>query len=251
LVKNYRTIQHWDQWLTHDLGACLLETEKQFLLHILADRYGKHAVLIGVPHQHDLLKCSIMSNQVILTPLINKHKHEKCIESEYYNLPVTPGSVDLVLLPHTLEFLDNPRQLLVEACRMVKPEGLIIIFGFNPISLWGLKKWWVKSKDIPWSGSFIPTNKVKNWLQLADFKLVKQDMLVFRPPIAHQATYQKLKFLEWLGKKIIAPLGGVYVLTAQAKTIPLTPIKLHWKQKLSALHATLPGPTMQSSIEKK
>jgi SAM-dependent methyltransferase len=245
LVKTYRTVQQWDHWLRQHLGESLLEIEKQFLSTMLAERYGKHVLLLGVPNQHELLKCSVMSNQMMLTPLINKHNNKKCIESEYYKLPIIPGSIDLVMVPHTLEFLDNPHQLLVEACRVVKPEGLIIIMGFNPISLWGLKKWWVKSKNMPWQGAFININKVKNWLKLSDFELVNQDMLLFRPPITQFGIFKKLKFLEWLGKKLYAPFGGVYVLTAQAKTIPLTPIKMHWKQKLSALHATLPGPTMR------
>jgi SAM-dependent methyltransferase len=245
LVKNYRTVQQWDHWLTQSLGRSLLEIEKEYLSLKLAERYGKHILLIGVPHQHELLKCSLMSNQVLLTPLINKHKYDKCIESEFYNLPIIPGSIDLVIVPHTLEFLDNPRQLLLEACRVVKPEGVMMVLGFNPVSLWGLKKWSIKSKNMPWQSTFIHPNKVKNWLKLADFELVKQDMLLFRPPIANYSVFKKLTFLEWIGKRLYAPLGGVYVLTAQAKTIPLIPIKLHWKQKLSALHATLPGPTMR------
>jgi SAM-dependent methyltransferase len=245
LVKTYRTVQQWDQWLSESLGESLLETEKEYLHIKLAERYGKHVLLIGVPHQYELLKCSIMSHQVLLSSLINKHKHGKCIETDYYNLPIIPGSLDLVILPHTLELLDNPHQLLSEACRAVKSGGLIMILGFNPISLWGLKKWSVKNKNMPWQSAFIHPNKVKNWLKLADFELVKQDMLLFRPPIVNQSIFNKLTVLEWIGKKLYAPLGGVYVLMAQAKTIPLIPIKLHWKQKLSALHVTLPGPTMR------
>jgi SAM-dependent methyltransferase len=244
LVKNYRTVQHWNHWLTHDLGASVLKAEQTFLSTALMEQYGKHVLLIGVPEQSELLKCSVMSNQVLLTPLFNKQKLSKCIESEYHDLPIIPSSIDLVILPHLLEFLDNPHQLLIEACRVVKPEGLIMILGFNPLSLWGLKKWWVKNKNMPWQGNFLHPNTIKHWLTLADFELVKQDMLLFRPPIRHPAFYEKLKWLEWIGKKLYSPFGGVYVLTAQAKTIPLTPIKMHWKQKLSALQATIPRPTM-------
>lgn len=245
MVKTYRTIQQWDHWLTHSLGHSLLEAEKIFLSKALAECYGKQVLLIGVPHQQDLLKCSVMSHQVLLTPLVIKQKNNKCIESEYYNLPIVPGSIDLVIIPHTLEFLDNPRQLLAEACRIIKPQGLMVLFGFNPMSLWGLKKWWAKSKKVPWSGSFTPANKIKSWLKLADFEIIRQDMLLFRPPIFHPTIYQKLRFLEWMGSKISAPWGGVYAITAQAKVIPLTPIKLHWKQKLSVIQSTLPKPTMR------
>jgi len=246
LIKTYRTIQQWDYWLAQDLGVNLLETEKEYLSHKLVEQYGKHILLIGVPHQYELMKQSTISNQVLLTSIINRHKHKNCIESEYYKLPIIPGSIDLVIVPHTFEFIDNPHQLLIEACRVVKPEGLIIIFGFNPFSFWGLKKWSVKSKNMPWQGSFIYSNKIKNWLKLADFELIKQDMLLFRPPMANYTIFKKLQFLEWVGKKIYAPFGGVYVLTARAKTVPLIPIRLRWKQKVSsALHVPLPGPTVR------
>src|SRR5207253_2283625 len=105
-----------------------------------------------------------------------------CIESEYYDLPIIPSSIDIVILPHLLEFIDNPHRLLSEACRIIKPEGFIMILGFNPISLWGLKKWWVKSKNIPWNSTFLHPNIIKQWLKLADFELIKQDTLLFRPP---------------------------------------------------------------------
>ena len=148
-------------------------------------------------------------------------------------------------MPHTLELIDNPRQLLVEACRVVKPEGDIIIFGFNTMSLWGLKKWWVSNKKTPWSNHFIRGHTIKKWLALAEFELIKQDMLMFRPPILKPRIFNKLKFLDWIGYKMNAFFGGIFVIRAKAKTIPLTPIKLHWKQPLSPLSPRLSGPTMR------
>ncbi|MBV8802142.1 MAG: methyltransferase domain-containing protein [Gammaproteobacteria bacterium] len=245
MAKNYRMIQQWNYWLTQDLGINLLTAENTFLSNALVEQYGKHILLIGVPEQSQLLNCSVIPNKILLTSLFNKHTYSKCIESEYYDLPIAPGSIDIVILPHLLEFIDNPHRLLTEACRIVKPEGFIIIFGFNPTSLWGLKKWWMKSKTMPWNGSFLKPKVIKHWLKLADFELFKHDMLLFRPPLLHSVWYEKLKWLDSIGKKLYAPFGGVYVLTAQAKTTALTPIKLHWKQKLAALHTPIPRPTMR------
>lgn len=245
MVKTYRTIQQWNHWLAQFLGTRILEAEQKLLTRIYAERYGKYAVLVGVPRQAMLLKSSVMSNHVVISPLINKHKHIQNIESDFYELPIIPGSVDLVILPHTLEFIDNPHRLLVEACRIVKPEGDIIILGFNPFSLWGLKKYLTKNKNIPWNGNFIGASKVIKWLKLADFQIIQQEMLLFRPPVSKEKVFQKLQFLEWIGGKCFTPFGGVYALIAKAKVIPLTPIKLRWKQKLSPLSVTLPGPTMR------
>jgi len=250
LVKTYHMIQQWARWLHHSLGISTLESEQNFLSKLLAERYGKHTLLIGVPEQYNLLKCSVMPNSVILSPLINRNKNIKYIEGEYYELPIIPGSIDLVLLPHTLEFIDNPRQLLMEACRVVKPEGDIMIFCFNPYSLWGLRKWWGNNNHVPWSGNFISASKIKKWLALADFELIRQDMLMFRPPMNNPRIFQKLKFLEWLGTHLHILFGGIFVITARAKLIPLTPIKLKWQQKISTISATLPGPTSMRDMRR-
>lgn len=247
MAKTHRAIQHWNHWLNQPLGRRVLEAEQQFLPHLLTDCYGQHALLIGVPHQHELLKFSSISHQVLLSPLINKNKTIRSIESDLYELPVHDASIDLVLLPHTLELIDNPRKLLNEACRVVKPEGFIIIFGFNPYSLWGLKKCFTHHQETPWTGNFIPAGSVKKWLQLADFELINQDALLFRPPLQHHdVIYQKIKFLEWIGNKLWTPLGGVYMLMAKAKVIPMTPIKLHWKQQLYGVQVSTSGPSIRN-----
>ncbi|HLB57308.1 MAG TPA: class I SAM-dependent methyltransferase [Gammaproteobacteria bacterium] len=247
MVKTYRTTQHWDHWLTQFLGKSLLEAEQRFLQSLLADQYGKHALLIGVPRQYGLLQSSVISHHIVLSPLLNRHIPVQCIESEFDELPVAAASVDLVLLPHTLEYINNPHHLLAEACRVVKPEGHIIIVGFNPWSLWGLKRYLTKNKSTVWPERFISANTVQKWLELADFKLVKKNKMLFRPPLHHHRLYKKLEFLEWLGQKCFLPFGGVYILTAKAKVIPLTPIKLRWKQPLPALRVTIPGSTMRRS----
>ena len=249
MVKTYRTIQQWDHWLTEFLGRQVLEAEQKWLARLLAERYGKHALLIGVPRQQLLLDSTIIFNRVLISPFMHKNKPAHAIEGDFYQLPITPGSIDLVLLPHTLELIDNPHRLLLEACRIVKPEGDIIIMGFNSMSAWGLKKYLAKNKPMPWAANFIKFNRIINWLQLADFELVKQDRLLFRPPIVEQKTYQKLEFLEWIGAKLCIPWGGVYALVAKAKVIPLTPIKLHWKQKATVISATLPSGSIMRDIK--
>lgn len=250
MTKTHRAIQQWDNWLSQK-GAHVLAAEKLMLPPMLSEWYGKHSLLIGVPQQHELLKTTAAPCRSVLSPIANKNNSLYRIESELYELPIASASVNLVILPHSLEYTDNPQLLISEACRIVKPEGYIIIFGFNPYSLWGLKKRFTKTHNAPWLGNFIAPTKVKNWLRLADFELVKSNMLLFRPPLErHQSLYRKLQFLEWVGSRCWPPLGGVYMLMAKAKVIPLTPIKLRWKQKLSGARiSTLPGFNMKSETQ--
>ncbi|MES2218531.1 MAG: methyltransferase domain-containing protein [Pseudomonadota bacterium] len=251
MAKIFRKIQQLDRWLGSFPGLCILDVEKKILPSLLASYYGNQIVLIGTPHQQPLIKSNTIPNRILLSPLFNKHTQDTIhnVESDLTELPIASGSVDLVLLPHILEYLDNPRQLFGEACRIVKPEGHIIICGFNPYSMWGLRKWYSKHDKIPWSGNFIKAGIVKKWLALADFKITRQTRILYRPPIFYEKIYHHLKFLEWLGPKCYAPLGGIYILIAQAKVIPLTPIKLSWKQKISDVRLPvigIPRPTIRN-----
>lgn len=247
MVKTHRAIHQWDNWLTQPSGHHLLETERCCLKKLLVNCFGKHELLIGVPQQQPLLNNSSLPIQILISPLINKNRSVHLIEGNFYKLPIATGSIDLVLLPHSLEFMDNPQALLAESCRIVKPEGHIVIFGFNPYSLWGLAKNLLKNNEMPWTNNFIPANKVIKWLGLADFELIKRKTLLYRPPLLNENIYRKLKILEFLGNKLWTPFGGVYMLMAKAKVIPLTPIKLHWQQQLSGIPiSSIPGSSVRN-----
>ena len=56
------------------------------------------------------------------------------------DLPFEAQSVDLLVMPHTLEFTSDPHRLLREAERVLMPEGRLIILGFNSLSLWGARQ---------------------------------------------------------------------------------------------------------------
>jgi SAM-dependent methyltransferase len=236
LTPGLRTLKHWNQWLTQQfLGSGLLAAEHKMLTRLLCHHFGKYALLIGVPHQVDLLSTSQLPSRFLVSPMAHHARISGLIESDFHELPIMTGSIDLVLLPHTLEFIDNPRQLLAEACRIVKPEGLIAICGFNPYGMWSMKKILKKNKEVPWSSRRIPANKIKNWLHLADFQLEKQKCFLFRPPINQKTIYGKLHFLEQFGKYCYPSFGSVYIVLARAKVAPLTPIRLKWKQELSTV----------------
>ncbi len=239
MVQGYRALQHWDQWLTHQsLGQHLLGEEKDYLTHSLKAHYGKHALLIGTPSQATLLQSTDIPYQMLITPLNGVAVGSRVIGSDLHDLPILAGSMDLVLLPHTHEFIDNPRQLFLEACRIVKPEGLIVICGFNPYSLWGGLKPSASSRPVP-------PYKIKDWLSLADFVLEEKKTFCFRPPIKQYAWYDRLQWVERAAGFCFPFLGGAYLLLARAKAIPLTPIRMKWKQELAGIPL---GPTITGHI---
>ena len=225
MAHGYQTLQHFNHWLEKQfLGKELLGTEKKTLSHLLKNHFGKHALLIGVPEQTCLLDSTPIPFHTLLSPIALHHHSIPSIESNFQELPVLTGSMDAVILPHTLELVDNPRQLLAEACRIIKPEGLIVITGFNPVSMWGIRKLFARRHSSPWTANFIQQHKIKNWLRLADFQMEKQQTTLFQPPFARQLLYRKFSLLERVGRLCYPWFGGVYVLLARAKVTPIAAI---------------------------
>lgn len=244
MAHGYRNLQHWNQWLPHHAwGRHLLAEEERTLSLLLTKHYGKHALLLGVGNQHSLLNSTNIAFHSLISPFVHTETFPGYIEGDFHEIPILTGSIDLVLLPHTLEFIDNPRQLLSEACRIIKPEGLIVICGFNPYSTWGLRKLFTKDKITPWNANFLPSGKIKSWLQLADFEMERHSSIMFAPPFKNPHLYAKFQFLEKIGRNCFPSSGGVYILLARAKVVPLTPIRLKWKQKLNDIRITpsIPG----------
>jgi len=244
LVKTYRVIQKWDSWLGSYLGQELIATEKQLLQEIIASKYAKFGLVVGVPSQSVLLDDLNVAKNIVLSQINGDKDDVEYVESNYSELPILSGSLECLVLPHILELLDNPRRLLSEACRVIKPEGKIVIYCFNKFSLWGIANQFRRKNYPYWPKHYISAGMVKEWLELEHFELVSHHYLMFRPK-AKPGIFKKLKFLEWIGKKLHLPLGGVYAITAKAKVVPLTPIKLNWQQQLSALKVSFDGPTMR------
>src|SRR3990167_9454605 len=219
-MHHQRALQNWNKWLTHHAGKRLLAKEKELLAALLKKHYGKHALLIGVPQQSELLQTSHLTYHTIMTPLHDHANTHYEIESRFNELPIQTGVIDLVLLAHTHEFVDNPQQIFLEACRVVKPAGLIAIFGFNPYSFYRLKK-------IPAMGQLTTSHQIKRWLELADFALEQKRFAFFRFPF-HQSTNRVIRLLNQLINGCLPNMGDLYLLIARAKIAPLTPIRMQW-----------------------
>ena len=234
MAHGYRTLQHWNQWLhQHQLGSAVMSAEKKLLAQLLNMHFGKHALLVGVPQQYSLLEATKIPCHTLVSPFLAHERQPGFIEGDLHEIPILTGSIDLVVLPHTLEYVDNPRQLIHEACRIVKPEGLIVVMGFNPYSLWGLRRLF-SHHEVPWASSFQQAYHIKNWLRLAEFQIEEQTSMFYRPPVNSEKIFNKLEFLERVGN-LLHFFGGIYCITARAKVIPLTPIRMKWKQQLGSI----------------
>ncbi|TFG26763.1 class I SAM-dependent methyltransferase [Candidatus Thorarchaeota archaeon] len=54
------------------------------------------------------------------------------ILSDVHKIPVQSNMVDIALVSEVLEHVENPNRVLREVCRVLKPEGIIIVTNPNP-----------------------------------------------------------------------------------------------------------------------
>jgi len=120
-----------DEWLTTPLGQHLLARESAYFDTVVADMFGFNAVQIGHPELDLLRNCRIPKRYRV------GYDGVVALRADVELLPFASQSMDLVVIPHTLEFAANPHQVLREVERILMPEGHLIVSGFNPRSLWG------------------------------------------------------------------------------------------------------------------
>lgn len=214
------------EWFETQQGRYLMEREQAFCDRTVADIFGFNAVQIGLP-QHDLLRASRM-------PLRFKAGKEFGAEvwMEAAELPFETGSLDLVLLPHVLEFSEHPHHILREVERVLRPEGSVIICGFNPFSLWGLRRLLGSKDGYPWNGRFIALPRMKDWLALLGFEVAGGSFAGYAPPFRQGAWLHSTGFMESAGDRWWAICGGVYFLQAIKRVPGMRPIKPNWKEGL-------------------
>lgn len=211
-------------WFRTSLGRSLLEAEFERLEGLLPGLYGPIAVQLGALGSEFLAACDAV-NSYYAPERVNATPGVVSLTTVPEALPFGSKSVGLMVLPHVLEFSDAPHQILREVARVLVPEGHIVIVGFNPFSFWGLRRFLsIPSRSPLWRGRFYPLARVKDWLALLGFEIVRGEMLYHRPPLASSTVRNKLQFMEHAGDRWWPLLAGVYVLVGRKREIGMTPL---------------------------
>lgn len=227
------------QWLRSPPGQYLLAWEQVELDRAVADVFGFHAVQLGLA-ELDGLRTNRMPHRWVasdtvyvpepvpvpevddslstLAPLGGLHLH-----CEFDALPFPAQCMDLVVLPHALELARDAHQTLREVERVLVPEGHVVITGFNPASLWGLRQRVgrlfhgrdsTRALIMPRAGELIGYWRLRDWLRLLGFEVVLGRFGCWRPPWRSARWLQRGQWIERAGSQWWPVLGAVYILVA-------------------------------------
>lgn len=229
LRNNDRLNSSLETWYHQPLGAAVIAAESAKLSTVLPKFFGLHLLQLGGVGQLDWLTSSPIHHRVVIQPQISANPQGSVVQGIYDQLPFRGESIDMILVPHTLEYDASPRTLLTEAWRVLSLDGHLIILGFNPWSLWGLARLFKKhSAGVPWTGHFHSADKVSNWLIELGGAIVLQHSFYYLPPLSTPHTAGEFNWIEKMGQQLFPQTGGIYLLVVQKRTIPLDPLPAKW-----------------------
>ena len=218
--------QSLSEWFASEQGGYVLRRERDYFDRTVADIFGYNALQLGLP-EHDFLSNSRMPLRFTAGNQPGNAVRLICAE-----LPFASVSLDLVVMPHLLEFAEHPHQILREAERVLLPEGSLILSGFNPFSLWGMHRALGRKQGVPWNGHFITLPRLKDWLALLGFEVVGGRFAAYAPPFRQQKWLERASFMERAGDRWWAVSGGVYFLHAVKRVPGMRLIKPRWNEGL-------------------
>ncbi|MRW94150.1 methyltransferase domain-containing protein [Duganella sp. FT80W] len=232
-------------WLQTPAGVYLRAWEQSCLDNLTADIFGYNAVQIGMP-QIDALAASRMPYKLLADRKI-RAAHEPSrpvnVTLDYTELPFASQSVDLMVLPHVLEFSTDPHQVLREVERVLIPEGQVIICGFNPASLWGARHVLRRvggTSFLPRTEELISMPRMKDWLKLLNMSASQSHFGCYAPACRTEKWLQRYAFMDNAGSRWWPYFGGVYVVQAIKRVKGMRMIGPAWTRKTATAPAVVP-----------
>ncbi len=237
-------------WFATPPGRYLLDWEQEQFDRAVADSFGYHALQLGLP-ELAALRANRMPHRWLALPESADAVPgpEVDLVTHAAALPFPAASLDLLVLPHTLEFSADPHAVLREVERVLVPEGRVVISGLHPYSLWGLRQWrarWaarlgcqgeIAQPFLPESGDFISPWRVRDWLRLLSFETGFQAQGRWCPAVRTERWLQRWSWLDRWGRHGWPLPGAVYFLVAVKRVRGMHLLGPAWKPRRAGLKA--------------
>lgn len=245
----------WHNWLQHPAGNYLLTWEQIQFDSLVTDLFGYHALQLGLPQLSGLRENRIAKHALIVEKTNELPSAQDITHFAHFEeLPFAPESVDLVLLPHTLETTSAPYKVLSEIKRILRPEGHILLSGFNPASLWGLKHSLASSIGHPWlpqETTLLSYSQIKEWLKDLGFEIDGGRFGCYRLPSHHEKWLHYSSFMEKAGDRWWPIFGACYLLSAVKRVSGMHLVGPAWRASDKQKRNLAPATNSSANLSKK
>ena len=266
------------QWFESPPGQYLLAWEQAQFDEAVADIFGYHSLQLGLPlidglranrmpHQWLALGQDAVQGAVQGTPSAARpgtdpqsaQRHPSVhLLADPVALPFAEASLDLIVMPHTLELSVDPHAALREAARVLVPEGRVVISGLNPASLWGLRQQRARLYQrlgrgqlyLPDVGEFIGYRRLRDWLQLLSFEVELAHFGCYRPAVRSAQWLERFGWMDVVGEKSWPIFGAGYFLVAVKRVHAMRLLGPAWRNNRQRVGAAVPPARRDGCLEK-
>ena len=256
-------------WFQTPPGRYLLEWEQTHFDQSVANVFGYNALQLGLPElqalgsnrmphrwlalPEELVGLSAEASEMHVAEGLASALHNLAeaevpvaLVTNAAALPFPAASLDLLVLPHTLELSADPHHVLREVERVLVPEGRVVISGFNPYSLWGLRQARARLASrmglgafgasrlyLPEAGDFIGPRRLRDWLRLLSFEVESERFGCYRPAVMTEKWLQRMAWMDRAGPRWWPIVGSVYFVVAVKRVRGMRLLGPAWKPRRS------------------
>jgi len=241
------------EWLKTPPGEYLLAWEREQFDQAVSDIFGYHALQLGFT-ELDTLRANRMPDQwLAAASLLHAANHGTALDAssslpeaaraalvtDAGALPFAANSLDLLVLPHTLELSQDPHATLREVERVLVPEGRVVISGLNPTSLWAMRQRRAHFYQrfgrcdlfLPEAGEFIGYWRLRDWLRLLNFEVESGRFGCYRPSFETDKWLSRFEWMDKAGGRWWPIFGAVYFLVAVKRVRGMRLLEPTWKTR--------------------
>ena len=216
------------EWFEGLLGARVLREETALARMALEDVFGFELLQVGTwgPTQH-LLEGARTQHTTLLAP---KRGPGVTLCAPLASLPFPSDSIDAIVLPHTLELVEDPYAVLREAERVLCAEGCLMICGFNPFSGWGARRLFGRVVHRPafppQTRRMLTERRLRDWMALLDFEVADVYGYLGLLPVTRRSGKRADGTIGQAEYRPRRPLmAGAYLLKARKRVQTLTLVR--------------------------
>lgn len=219
-------------WLETGTGTALLREESRQVAGAFENIFGDQFLQIGAWGDPALFRRYARTRRYAVVAA--KPGPGVDFVSVPEDLAVATDSIDAVFLPHLLETTEDPHAVLREVDRILRPDGHVVVAGFNPWGWWGARHY-LSRRRFPAGGQrMVSEHRLRDWLHLLDYHVQPPRFHHVAAPLYHlpravevpvempveaPVELSAVHFRRW------HPLASCYLLLARKEVFTVTRIR--------------------------
>ncbi len=242
-------------WLETGTGAALLCEESRQVAAVFESIFGDQFLQIGAWGAPDLFRSHARTQRYAVVAA------DRGPGVDFVSLPedlaVASDSIDAVFLPHLLETTDDPHAVLREVDRVLRPDGHVVIAGFNSWGWWGLRHHLSRGRFPAGGQRMVSEYRVRDWLNLLDYNVQPGRFHCMAAPVyrlqrpaeeivAAEESKDRDRTTPAANYRGWNPLASCYLLVARREVFTVTRIRPAYRRR-AQLVGSLINPTTRNS----